>query len=1045
MATTRVAVSAPEHTFHVDAASGDDGRDGLKPESAWRSLAKVNRARLTPGDRVLFRRGQQWRGQLVPQSGDASGTTLYGAFGEGNKPLLLGSVAVDHTEEWQPAGEGIWATAPLRFEPVGVQSDLPQERWALHQEAGASCTCSVEKHVAGDATALRLNCLSPGTRANHLQLSFSGLTVQEGEHYLFTFRAQATRPFTPASVSLMKNGPPWTAYATTETALPAIGTNWAEYTIRFRARQSAADARLTVFLGDALVTDTTLLLLPEHLMKVRCNQPIPLSVDVGNIIFDHGKSTGVKKWSEAELRQDDDYYYDARSWQVKLRSDGNPAKDHQSIELALRQHIIDQSERGYVTYENLDLRYGAAHGIGGGGTHHITVRGCDISYIGGGHQTTRPDGKPVRYGNGIEFWSDARHCVVEDCRIWEVYDAALTNQGDGTNVQEDIAYRRNVIWNSEYSFEYWNRGPASRTRDIVFEHNTCVDAGQGWGHRQRPDPNGCHLMFYDNSAATTNVIVRFNLFCGATDHLLRLHGRDWTASLMMDYNCWFQPRGPWLLWGQRTVGANDFAAFMHPRNLDLHSLLADPKFVDAARRDYLLAPDSPARAMAGPGKPAGALPVEMRLGQTPKRADAGPLRVIIETDAGGDPDDEQSLVRFLVYANEFDIEGIIANRPVARDGENQNPIRDGLGIVRAQVKAYGECRENLIQHDPRFPTAAHLLTRTVAGYDDTDDGVKLIIQAVDADNPRPVWFCNWGTDQGSAVSCLKRALDLVRRERGPGGYAQFKSRLRLSSYDKFGEHTTKLEPLFPLWVDTFRPQIGQQRWYHRFSALTATAGGFDLQRDVRAGHGPLGVLYPVNTGPAQKEGDTMSFLYLVPTGMNDPNEPGWGSWGGRYGPNEEYPGKPYFWANQVDAWRGTKNRDHTLARWAADLQNDFRARMDWCVKSRAQANHRPVAVLNGQSGAEILRLEARSGGVIALDAAGSSDPDGNTLTCEWLVYGEAGTYRGETSLSSTNGLATRIMAPEVEKPETIHIILRLQDDGQPPLCGYRRAVVAIRP
>src|SRR3954463_5375387 len=78
-------------------------------------------------------------------------------------------------------------------------------------------------------------------------------------------------------------------------------------------------------------------------------------------------------------------------------------------------------------------------------------------------------------------------------------------------------------------------------------------------------------------------------------------------------------------------------------------------------------------------------------------------RLIVETDAGGDPDDEQSLVRLLVYASEFDIEGIIANRPKAIDGENRNPIRDGLGIVRAEVNAYGECYPNLIQHDPHFP------------------------------------------------------------------------------------------------------------------------------------------------------------------------------------------------------------------------------------------------------------------------------------------------------------------------------------------------------
>src|SRR5688500_14347517 len=64
------------------------------------------------------------------------------------------------------------------------------------------------------------------------------------------------------------------------------------------------------------------------------------------------------------------------------------------------------------------------------------------------------------------------------------------------------------------------------------------------------------------------------------------------------------------------------------------------------------------------------------------------LRVIVETDAGGDPDDEQSLVRFLLYANEWDVEGLIANRSVARERENLNAVRTGLGIVQRQLQAY---------------------------------------------------------------------------------------------------------------------------------------------------------------------------------------------------------------------------------------------------------------------------------------------------------------------------------------------------------------------
>src|SRR5687768_3441166 len=85
------------------------------------------------------------------------------------------------------------------------------------------------------------------------------------------------------------------------------------------------------------------------------------------------------------------------------------------------------------------------------------------------------------------------------------------------------------------------------------------------------------------------------------------------------------------------------------------------------------------------------------------------LRVIVETDAGGDPDDEQSLVRFLLYVNEWDVEGIIANRAQAREGENRNTERTGLGIIRRMVRAYGECHTNLVQHDPHYPTAETLL------------------------------------------------------------------------------------------------------------------------------------------------------------------------------------------------------------------------------------------------------------------------------------------------------------------------------------------------
>jgi hypothetical protein len=64
----------------------------------------------------------------------------------------------------------------------------------------------------------------------------------------------------------------------------------------------------------------------------------------------------------------------------------------------------------------------------------------------------------------------------------------------------------------------------------------------------------------------------------------------------------------------------------------------------------------------------------------------------------------------------------------------------------------------------------------------------------------------------------------------------------------------------PLFVDTRNPD----KWCHRLAPLTQAAGGCDLKRDIRR-HGPLGAVYSI-----PKEGDSASFVYLIPTGLSDP-------------------------------------------------------------------------------------------------------------------------------------------------------------------------------
>jgi hypothetical protein len=427
--------------------------------------------------------------------------------------------------------------------------------------------------------------------------------------------------------------------------------------------------------------------------------------------------------------------------------------------------------------------------------------------------------------------------------------------------------------------------------------------------------------------------------------------------------------------------------------------------------------------------------------QAPER-----LRVIVETDAGGDPDDEQSLVRFLLYASECDVEGIIANREKAREGENKNAVRDGLGIVRRQLDAYGEVWPRLKEHDERFPAKDVLWARTVAGYDSIEDGVELIVRAVDSNDPRPVWFMNWGTDNGSAKSSLRRALDRILKERGKEGYAKFKSKLRLCSDDQFGEHTWEIEPAFPLWVYPFRPDMDGGRWYHRFSPLTKNAGGFDLKRDVLEGHGPLGKLYPTNTHLPQKEGDSYTFLYLIPNGLGSPEHPSWGSWAGRFGKIvrddrvfKRDAGERNYWCPNVrDVLDGKPHRDHTLSKWAAHLQNDFRARMDWCVKGRREANHPPVV-----SAGEMMR-KARVGDVVELDASESRDPDENAVKVEWIFYPEPSSYVGERpELAPAGKMKARVTVSRDAAGKTLHFIAVVTDSGEPALTRYGRVVVEV--
>lgn len=436
-------------------------------------------------------------------------------------------------------------------------------------------------------------------------------------------------------------------------------------------------------------------------------------------------------------------------------------------------------------------------------------------------------------------------------------------------------------------------------------------------------------------------------------------------------------------------------------------------------------------------------------------------RIIVLTDIGNEPDDSQSLVRFLVYSNQFDVEGLVATTSTwLRDKVNPQ-------MIEARLDAYAQALPNLQQHAAGYPSVEAL--RAVVrsgraaygmqgvGQGKSTDASRLIIAAVDKQDTRPLWINVWG----GGVD-LAQALYDVQTSRSAAEVATFVSKIRvyaISDQDNTGSWIRRNFPQLR-WITSIHA------WNDYFlstwlgiSSATATGGDMSevnndwLAKNIR-NKGPLGAAYP----PIMytMEGDTPSFLYLLQNGLSDSEHPEYGSWGGRYA--AVYPDSDEgLRVSTSDTVMGVDGQSHrtapaTIWRWRNAFQNDFAARMDWAVSaSKQQANHNPDLVLNGKPGKGIVAWQVRAGEKVTLSAKGSHDVDGNKLDYRWWQYKEPTAtamqihFGPELKLNQDAGESTSFTAPEVKAPTPFHIILEVRDDGTPALTSYRRAIVTVLP
>jgi hypothetical protein len=459
-------------------------------------------------------------------------------------------------------------------------------------------------------------------------------------------------------------------------------------------------------------------------------------------------------------------------------------------------------------------------------------------------------------------------------------------------------------------------------------------------------------------------------------------------------------------------------------------------------------------------------------------------RAFIITDIGNEPDDAESLTRYLLYSNEFDTKGIVA----CTSCWMKNRVQPAA--IEKIIHAYAKVTDNLNAHvhpSNPYPTAEDLLSVVRAGpavygrealSQPISPGAELLVQQLkESSESEPLWVLCWG-----GTNVLAQTVQYIHQTMDATESAKLRSRLRvyaISDQDDTG-----------LWIRVSWPDIfyicsvhawkdyNQATWIgisgDRLSHFDEGGPDFTkvskewLKENIQIG-GFGGEVYP--TYSFAMEGDTPTFLYLIQNGLGSPEHPEWGSWGGRYA-LIDLGGATRHYTDTHDTVVGKDGKPHhsnqsTIWRWRDHFQDDFAARMKWTLSADlSSANHAPVVIVNNIiSGANPIGLNVPAGFEVVLDASQSYDPDGDELTFTWIFYKEVTSAHStiqwivpdlewETLPNSRDGsiICVKMPPPEkcavdlingqaLEKGQAFHMILQVRDSGTPRMTSYKRIIL----
>jgi hypothetical protein len=431
-------------------------------------------------------------------------------------------------------------------------------------------------------------------------------------------------------------------------------------------------------------------------------------------------------------------------------------------------------------------------------------------------------------------------------------------------------------------------------------------------------------------------------------------------------------------------------------------------------------------------------------------------RIFVLTDIAPtnvEPDDMESLIRLLAHADLFEIDGLAATTGWSNAGGQERPdlilhvisaYEKDLPNLRKRSNQEGHLADESKQQLGYWPSPEYLRSRAVVGSskrglsfigkENNSPGSDLIIKVADEKDDRPIWVGVWG-----GANTLAQAIWRVQQERTPEQLKVFLHKLRVytitdqdrgqgrAPYEGSSHYWMRKDftnDLFFMWDESawnFQNSTGRANW-EQYATLIQN-------------HGHLGDMYPKYKYGV--EGDTPSYLYVWPNGLNDPEHPTFGGWGGIFewgiGPDNQ----TYAYVNQQGTKANPVARKYETRFYPA-IFNNFVARMAWAKDGKGNRN--PEVVINGDSSLAAMKLAPAPGASVALDASASRDPDGDKLTFSWWVLSEAGTYASDISISGSDSNRATVEVPSHSAGKSFHVICEATDNGTPNLTSYRRII-----